>query len=126
MADILELPEDLDGPSDPTLLGLVSHDSSPQLSGMVAPSSRLFRPDGRYSTPLTPPWYPSPPPPLPFSPPPPNPSHPPQKTPLLSRATPLAPVSSIPVASLSFLFGDALAPLVANVVSPCHPLLSSL
>ena len=48
MADILEFPEDLDGPSDPTLLGLVTHDSSPQLHGMIAPSSRLFRLDGRY------------------------------------------------------------------------------
>ena len=48
MADILDLPEELDGPSDPTLLGLVSHDSSPQLHGMIAPTSRLFRPDGRY------------------------------------------------------------------------------
>ena len=48
MADILDFPEDLDGPNDPTLLGLVSHDSSPQLHGMIAPTSRLFRPDGRY------------------------------------------------------------------------------
>ena len=47
MANILEFPEDLDGPGDPTLLGLVSHDS-PKLHGMIAPTSRLFRPAGRY------------------------------------------------------------------------------
>lgn len=48
LAEILEFPEDLDGPNDPALLGVVSHDSSPGLQGMIASSSRLFRPEGRY------------------------------------------------------------------------------
>ncbi len=50
MLDILDFPEDLDGPNDPALLALVepaSFDSSQQLHGMVAASTRLFRPDGK-------------------------------------------------------------------------------
>ena len=49
MLDILDLPEDLDGPNDPALLALLepaSFDSNEQLQGMVAASSRLFRPAG--------------------------------------------------------------------------------
>lgn len=51
MADILDLPEDLDGPDNPNLLGLVNkvdYNSNQALQGMVAASSRLFRPDGKY------------------------------------------------------------------------------
>ena len=49
MLDILDLPEDLDGPNNPALLALyepANFDSNEQLQGMVAASSRLFRPDG--------------------------------------------------------------------------------
>ena len=49
MLDILDLPEDLDGPNNPALLALLepaSFDSNEQLQGMVAASSRLFRPAG--------------------------------------------------------------------------------
>lgn len=60
LAEILEFPEDLDGPNDPALLGVVSHDNSSGLQGMIAPSSRLFRPEGRYPPipPLVPRLYP--------------------------------------------------------------------
>ncbi len=50
MLDILDFPEELDGPNDPALLAIVepaSFDSNQQLQGMVAASSRLFRPDGK-------------------------------------------------------------------------------
>ncbi|DBA79457.1 TPA: hypothetical protein ACH3X2_007729 [Trebouxia sp. C0005] len=51
MLDILDFPEDLDGPNDPALLAtieLASFDSNQQLQGMIAASSRLFRPDGKF------------------------------------------------------------------------------
>ena len=50
MADIMDFPEDLDGPDNPNLLGLVKavdYDNNQALQGMVAASSRLFRPDGK-------------------------------------------------------------------------------
>ena len=50
MLDILDFPEDLDGPNNPALLAIVepaSFDSNQQLQGMIAASSRLFRPDGK-------------------------------------------------------------------------------
>ena len=50
MLDILDFPEDLDGPNDPALLAIVepaSFDSNQQLQGMIAASSRLFRPEGK-------------------------------------------------------------------------------
>jgi len=50
MLDILDFPENLDGPNDPALLAIVepaSFDSNQQLHGMIAASSRLFRPDGK-------------------------------------------------------------------------------
>lgn len=51
MLDILDFPEDLDGPNDPALLAIVepaSFDSNQQLQGMIAASSRLFRPEGKF------------------------------------------------------------------------------
>lgn len=51
MAEILEFPEDLDGPNDPALLGSVHNaeiSRATQLQGMLAASSRLLRPPGRY------------------------------------------------------------------------------
>ena len=51
MLDILDFPEDLDGPDNPALLGLVdtvSYNSSDELQGLIAPSSRLFRPGGKW------------------------------------------------------------------------------
>lgn len=50
MADILDFPEDLEGPNNPKLLAVMepaSFDSNAQLQGMVAASSRLFRPAGK-------------------------------------------------------------------------------
>ncbi len=50
MAEILDFPEDLEGPNNPALLVLVepaSFGSNEQLQGMVAASSRLFRPAGK-------------------------------------------------------------------------------
>ncbi len=50
MLDILDFPEDLDGPNNPALLAIIepaSFDSNEQLQGMIAASSRLFRPDGK-------------------------------------------------------------------------------
>ena len=50
MLDILDFPEELDGPNDPALLAIVepaSFDSNQQLQGMIAASSRLFRPEGK-------------------------------------------------------------------------------
>lgn len=51
MLDILDFPEDLDGPNDPTLLAILEparFGSNQQLQGMIAASSRLFRPDGKF------------------------------------------------------------------------------
>ena len=50
MAEILHFPEDLDGPNNPALLGSVepvSYEGNGQLQGLVASSSRLFRPPGK-------------------------------------------------------------------------------
>lgn len=51
MAEILEFPEDLDGPNNPALLGLVEpidFDDTTQLQGMLSASSRLLRGPGRF------------------------------------------------------------------------------
>ena len=55
MAEILEFPEDLDGPNNPALLGLVepiNFDDTTQLQGMLSASSRLLRGPGRCASSL--------------------------------------------------------------------------
>lgn len=130
LAEILEFPADLDGPNDPALLGAVSHNSSPSLQGMVAPSSRLFRPEGRYPpcTPLVPlshplgyplycSWYPPVTPWVPLVP---------LSVPsLYPLGAPWVPVLYPPCTSCTTSLYPSLSLLVPLRYPPCNPLAPS-